>query len=168
MKTICLKLLLSIALIFTVVRASFVNDAIITDKDVGNCTSASDEDLLPFYVMEPKSYNIQFTVGFNFPHALSKILIQIYQQTKTIRLHAHKIRIKLSQIQLMKEAKNTKIHVPVGYRYCKISQMLDLYFEDAILPAFYYLKLNFTVPITIYLHKNSTQYTAISLAKHER
>ncbi|XP_032674471.1 aminopeptidase N-like [Odontomachus brunneus] len=169
MKTISLKLLLSIALIFTVVREIYVSDIIITDTDVGNCTFASPEDSLPFNIMELKDYNILFTVDYNYRYTTSEIFVQIYQETKTIRLHAHKLkRIMFDQIFLTKVAEEQKVHSPVKYRYCKISQMLDLYFKDTILPASYRLELNFAVPITIHGYKNYTRHTAFNLTKHER
>ncbi|XP_032674470.1 glutamyl aminopeptidase-like [Odontomachus brunneus] len=172
MKTICLNLILSIVLIFTVVRAN-VSDSIITDTDVGDCTFASPEDRLPFDIMKPKSYDIIFIIGY-IPHfASSRILIEIYQQTRTIRLHAHNIkRIKLNDIHLTNAAKccfkESEIRFPVRYRYCKISQMLDLHFKHVILPGFYYLTLNFAVPITINVYKNDIRHVAFNLAKHER
>lgn len=143
-------LLLSVALIFTVVRATIV--VITTDTDVGDCKTASPQDRLPLHMIRPINYDIEF-VFFSSHVSLSgtcNISIHIFQQTKIVSLHAYKIRINLDQIQLTKINEATdraKAYVPVEYRYCKISQTLYLIFKDDLPPAFYNLQLKFLVPL---------------------
>lgn len=167
MDIICLKLLLNVALIFIVARATFAITYFTTDTDYGNCTSASHKDRLPRYIMEPKDYYIIFTIMPNYDSFLgeSNILIHVIHRTKTIRLHAYKIRMSLNEIYLRsvhKEAEQEKIYFPVGYRYCTKSQMLDLHFKDDIYPALYYLSLNFTAPLNAKEYEGLTWHENIT------
>lgn len=160
MGVICLKLLLDVFMIFTVAKALGATD-IATDTDFGDCTFASSDDRLPLNVMVPRNYNFTFIVNPNFNSFFGTcdILLHIVHLTRTIRLHAYKLVIHMEQIRLTEISKisdRQKSRVPVNYRYCEASQMLDLQFEDDIYPALYYLHINFTTPL------NAEQYEGLT------
>ncbi|XP_032687771.1 uncharacterized protein LOC116851947 [Odontomachus brunneus] len=135
--------LLSSVFILTVVTATF---QIRTHRDYGNCTSASPTDCLAVNVTEPKAYELQLVVRPNFNEffGICNILVQVHQQTKTISLHAYKIRTQLDEIKLTPI--NTEVIIkPVRFRYCNVSQILELHFKKNIAPAHYYLKFSLIV-----------------------
>lgn len=141
MGTTWLNLLSSSVFILTVVTAT-----IDSYRDHGDCSCASSTDRLTVNTTEPKVYEIELTL--TYPSASNEffgtcnILVQVHQRTKTISIHAYHIRTNLSEIEL-KPINATVSVAPKDYRYCNISQILDLYFEEDIIPARYYLKFLF-------------------------
>lgn len=142
----CLNLLSSSVFILTVVTATVIE--VRTNRDHGDCTSASPTDRLAVNVTEPKAYEVELLLRPNYNQffAICNILIQVHQQTRTISLHAYKIRIFLHEIKLT-PVNTTIIIKPVEYRYCNISQILELRFKENIVPAHYHLKLSLVARI---------------------
>ncbi|XP_032687676.1 aminopeptidase N-like isoform X2 [Odontomachus brunneus] len=163
MSATSLKLLLSTILITSVMTTFTV------DEDHGECESASPTDSLDVNVTEPKAYDIKFVVkpNFNEFYGICGIALHVHHATRTIRLHAYKIRLSLSDIQLSKVNSTEAVVQPVQYRYCEISQILELHYEKDIFPGVYYLKLSFVAYIND-LYKGLIQYRYITKEEFQR
>ncbi|XP_014488031.1 PREDICTED: thyrotropin-releasing hormone-degrading ectoenzyme-like [Dinoponera quadriceps] len=158
---------------FTVVRAISSFSKLTTTENIGDCVSATTVDRLPLDIMKLKNYDIKFIISPNYDSIIGTcvIFIHIHYRTESIRLQAYKIQMVLNQIQLVtidESPEYVKTYIPVGYRYCKISQMLDLHFEDDIWPGLYHLKLNFLVSLKHNEYKGLYQYESIEGAKTQR
>lgn len=140
MVAVCLKLL-SIIVLITVATASFI-----TDRDKGDCASASPTDRLTTNETEPRAYQIRLVLRPNFNQfsGTCNITLRIHHPTRTIRIHAYKIQLSLYDIKLSRANSMEPPIEPLNYRYCTASQILELQFEEDIPSGTRSLKFSFS------------------------
>lgn len=98
MGTLLLTLLLNVSLIITMATAY-----LLTEKDIGSCSTATPYDRLP-HIVEPLKYSIKLNMRLHYKTITgqSSIRIRIAASTRVVALHAHGLKIDSDALILTK------------------------------------------------------------------
>jgi len=114
-----------------------------------NDSAVSVKTHLPDYII-PTYYYIYLSqeINKNFFFGECHVIIQITRPTHNIYLHAKSPQIKLNSFVLRHmNVSSPSFYEPKHYSYNNESHIIDLYFNDKLLSAYYALKIEFNTMI---------------------